>query len=162
MRCLLALIAGLGSAALILAGALLMFFGGGDVYQQHKAYQVAFKQPGDGCGAERVEVEVDTGVPLYCGPILPPSPTPQTMPGFSAEQNAELWSLIGERAEGGLSETDQRAVQQLADRYAAEVPDKAAALRQGEWSGPRLFYPGLAMAATGAVAQVVMRRTAPW
>ncbi|WP_432944184.1 hypothetical protein ACQPXM_02200 [Kribbella sp. CA-253562] len=160
MRCLLTGLAALGAVAMLLGGVALMVVGGFNVYEDRQAYQVAFKQPGEGCGMQEVELDVGSGAPLYCGPAglrLPDQPPP-SFPGFTAEQNKEVLGLALELGKDGLPKAEQDRVQEVVDRYAARTPPSALD-RDGWWGAPR-FWVGLVLAATGAVGWVVLRRTA--
>ncbi|MGC4936373.1 hypothetical protein [Kribbella sp. DT2] len=160
MRCFFAGLIGIVMTAMLLGGVVLMVVGATNVWEDHKAYQVGFKHSGDGCGAERVEIDVTSGEPLRCGPpgLRLPAGDGPTFPGFTPDQNDSVLSLADQLSDGGLSKDEQERVQRMVDSFAAGVPKQA--LHRPEWWGAKVFWLGLVTAACGAVSFVVVRRTA--
>lgn len=164
MRVLVAVAVMLGGLGLFVGGFTFGLVGFADQRVADHVYVVAYKHPGDDCGPERLELDVEDGVPLACSPVPVTSQVKVDLPGFTETQNADVENLAKELGAGGLSTSDQRQIQALVDRYAAGVPAgqrpypaDAFISWHGIW-GARLGWIGVGMVAAAVLIYVAIRR----
>jgi hypothetical protein len=106
----------------ILGGLAMTVIGGLEVLVYSGRHDVTFARPGDDCGGV-VTLNIDDGTRLWCsavGPVTPPS-DPRGLDGFSEEQNNEVLALAEELGGNGLSEAEQRQIQDRVDEIAATL-----------------------------------------
>lgn len=144
--------------ALLLGGVVLAVIGGFDLRDEHGLYQVGFKTSGEGCGYEDVELEVESGKPLFCttGP-MPPSTYKASFEGFTDEQNENVFALATQLAQDdGLSKAEQQKIQDLVDSYAASMPAERRPQHRFWW-GTNNLIAGLGAAGLGALVYAGFR-----
>jgi len=138
---------------LLLGGVWLMIVGGFQWFGFHMEYTIGFRNSGDSCGVQRVQLDTASGEPLVCtvrststGPEgLPSSDRAARFTGFTDDQNAEVLALaVGRAGRSGLTEADRREIQNLVDRYAAPL-----AAEHGFWWSTGNLLVGLAAACLG-------------
>jgi len=158
MRLLVGMVGVLAMVVLLLGGIALTGIGAMNLYDDHTAYHVAFKKPSDGCGARKVTFDVQSGKPLFCTslPTVPGHPT-ASLPGFTDEQNANVFALAEQLADDGLSKAEQQKIQASVSDYAATVPqDKRP--QHGFWWGSNNLIGGLGAVGAGTLLYAALRR----
>lgn len=164
MRILLAMVLALGGIGLMATGLPFVLIG---VLEQRSAgdmYEVAFQRVGQECsGGHELHLDVDSGTPLDCVPSYFLGGSPRVdLPGFTDAQNDEVAEL-GERLGGeGLTEAEQRRIQDRVDAFVAAVPDGDRPIPDsatvwpadaGVW-GTRRVWLGIGAAVLGVLAVV--------
>ncbi|MFJ3102180.1 hypothetical protein [Streptomyces sp. NPDC086835] len=133
-------------------------------------YEVAFQQVGDECrGGHELHLDIENGAPLDCVPSYVIGGSPRVdLPGFTEAQNDEVAALGGQLGSGGLTDAEQRLVQDRVDKIAATVPaadrprpDSATVwlADAGVW-GARRAWLGGGMVVVGIVSTVAAMRMA--
>ncbi|OLF15458.1 hypothetical protein [Actinophytocola xanthii] len=136
----------------LLGGVLLLGFaclvtGIGQRGDVRNAYEVGFGQSGDRCEASvDVHLDVETGEAMSCTNLNTSFGAPFAFSGFTAGQNEEVAALVERLGDGGLSEGEQRRIQDRVDELAATVP---AENRPYHYSG--LWGTGLALLGGGII-----------
>lgn len=111
------------------------------------SYRVGFAREGDSCNRYlRVYLDTDTGEPLDCTSFEELAFASVAFSGFTSEQNAEIASLAKRLGAGGLTETEQRRIQDRVDAIAATVPAQS---RPYHYTG--LWGTGLALTGAGII-----------
>lgn len=112
-------------AAALLPGFGCLITGIGQRSDVDNAYRIEFGHEGDTCTESGpLYLSVDTGEAMACTayPQFPSGGT-TTLPGFTPAQNGEIGDLVKQLAAGGLSEAEQRRIQDRVDEIAATVPE---------------------------------------
>ncbi|MGN9793093.1 hypothetical protein ACTMTU_18630 [Streptomyces sp. OZ13] len=133
-------------------------------------YQVAFQRVGNACrGGHELHLDIENGEPLDCVPSYVIGGSPRVdLPGFTDAQNDEVAALGGQLGSGGLSDAEQRQIQDRVDKIAATVPaadrprpDSATVwlADAGVW-GARRAWLGGGLVAVGVVSTVAAMRMA--
>jgi hypothetical protein len=133
-------------------------------------YEVAFQHVGDECrGGHELHLDIENGAPLDCVPSYVMGGSPRVeLPGLTDAQNDEVAALGGQLGSGGLTDAEQRRIQDRVDALAATVPagdrprpDSATVwpAEAGVW-GARRAWVGGGMVAVGVVGTVAVMRMA--
>jgi hypothetical protein len=162
MRVLVGCLAATACTGLCVFGFMTAFVGFADQNVADHTYKVGFKHAGDDCGAERLELSVDNGKPLYCGPpgAIPIQPKSVALPGFTEAQNSEVATLALGLGTDGLSAADRSQIQARVDELLAAVPPANLPHHPTYW-GARLGWIGIGALVTGLLGMFAMHRSAP-
>jgi hypothetical protein len=137
----------------VLGGLAMTGIGGVEVAVYSGRHDVTFARPGDECGGVRVTLNIADGTRLWCsavGPVTPPS-DPRGLDGFSEEQNNEVLALAERLGLDGLSEADQRQIQDRVDEIAATVSLEEQKLIPGPSGVDRVLLGAMMLAAVGLI-----------
>jgi hypothetical protein len=148
----------LSMVVLVLGGIALAVAGGFQLWEDHGIYQVGFKEPGEGCGIQDVEIDVRSGKPLFCTSLpMALNTSEASFQGFTDEQNSNVLAQAEQLAEvDGLSNADQRKIQGTVDTYAATVP-KDRRRQHSFWWGINNLIGGLGAAGLGGLILAGLR-----
>ncbi len=150
------------AVALVLGGAWLMIAGGFQRVGYYMEYTIGFSEAGDSCGIHLVQLDRQSGRPLYCASrstsvgasSMPSSDSLASFPGFTDAQNSQVLNLATSKAGSvGLTRAEEREIQDLVDSFAAPLADK-----HGFWWGTRNLLVGAGAAGLGIRLYVVFKR----
>jgi hypothetical protein len=136
----------------ILGGLAMTVIGGLEVLVYYGRHDVTFARPGDDCGGV-VTLNIEDGTRLWCsavGPVEPPS-DPRGLDGFSQEQNNEVLALAEELGGNGLSEADQRQIQDRVDEIAATLSLEEQKLIPGPSGVDRVLLGAMILVPVGLI-----------
>lgn len=136
----------------VLGGLAMTGIGGVEVAVYAGRHDVTFARPGDDCGGV-VTLNIEDGTRLWCsavGPVTPPS-DPRGLDGFGEEQNNEVLALAEELGGNGLSEADQRQIQDRVDEIAATLSLEEQKLIPGPSGVDRVLLGAVMLAAVGII-----------
>jgi len=110
------------------------------------------------CHADRLELNVEDGTPLFCTTGVPAGPRKHRgLEGFGGAQNEEVFSLAARLGEDGLSEADQRRISDRVDEIAATLPPVEDERMLPGPTGVRRLMLGLAMLGAAGIWYLVQR-----
>ncbi|MFC6879396.1 MULTISPECIES: hypothetical protein [Actinomadura] len=160
MRALLSVLALLGTLGVVVFGGIFTLVGYLEQRRAHPPYKIEFVHGRGGCDEGPVHLNVEDGKQLSCIPsrFAGGWGYEGELPGFTAEQTDEVMALSESLGADGLSDADQRQIQQRVDQIAATVPPAQRPHRPTIW-GARRAWLGIGMIAVAITpAWMLLRR----
>lgn len=139
----------------VLGGLAMAGIGGLEVAVYSDRHDVTFARPGDDCGGV-MALNVEDGTRLWCsevGPVAPPVDPldARGLDGFSRAQNNEVLALAERLGRNGLSEADQRQIQDRVDEIVATLSLEEQKLIPGPSGVDRVLLGAVMLAVVGLI-----------
>jgi hypothetical protein len=164
VRALVVIVGAIGAILAVIVGLLFIPIGIFEQRDADAAYVVVFGRSGEDCPPNGLVLSASNGKPLSCvqeGMMAGPGGVNLT--GFTQGQTTQVTGLARELGSDGLSDDELRQVQELVDRYAAQVPAGDRPYADAWLWGVGRTWTGVAMIVVGLLAGVlVVRRGIDW